>query len=42
MPVSIYWRIVFGFPMIPSFVQLYNLKYNYPYETPKYLLMNHK
>lgn len=31
MPAGMYWRIVFGFPIITSAIQLYQLKYNYPY-----------
>lgn len=42
LPVETYWRLVFGFPIVPSLVQLYNLKYRYPYETPKWLLLNSK
>ena len=38
LPAHIYWRFVFGFPILVSCLQLYNLKFNYPYETPKYLV----
>ena len=31
MPADIYWRIVFGFPIVTSAIQLYQLQYNYPY-----------
>ena len=38
LPVEIYWRIEFGFPILTSSIQIYNLLYKYPYETPKYYL----
>lgn len=33
---------MFVFPIITSLIQLYNLKFNYPYETPKYLVLQNK
>lgn len=36
---EIYWRIVFAFPSVFAIIQLYNLKFNFPYETPKFLLL---
>lgn len=42
MPAEIYWRIVFGFPILTSAILLYQLHYTYPYETPKWLLLNGK
>lgn len=33
---------MFVFPIITSLIQLYNLKFNYPYETPKYLVIQNK
>lgn len=42
MPVDVYWRIVFGFPIVTCAIQLYKLKYVYPYDTPKYLVLQAK
>jgi len=35
---EIYWRIVYVTPIFFLGVQIFNLKFNFPYETPKYLL----
>lgn len=31
LPVEVYWRIAFGFPIVTSLFQLYNLRYVYTY-----------
>lgn len=35
---EVYWRIVYLTPILFLVVQVFNLKVNFPYETPKYLL----
>lgn len=42
LPPEVYWRIVFGFPVLPSLLLLYNLHFTYPYETPKWLLLSNR
>lgn len=39
---AVYWRLVFSFPIFSSLLMLYNLKYRYPYETPKYLILQNR
>jgi hypothetical protein len=33
-----YWRLIYIMNLFPICLQLYNFKYNFPYETPKYLV----
>ena len=33
-----YWRVVYAFPGVLLGVHIFNLKWSFPYETPKYLL----
>ena len=41
-PVSTYWRIVFALPILFLSIQVYNILTKYPYETPKYLVLNNR
>lgn len=42
MEAHTYWRIVYFGPIIFLSIQLYNLIFNFPFETPKYLLEKNK
>lgn len=37
-----FWFIIFGVSLIPIFIQSFILIFIYPYETPKYLLVNNE
>lgn len=37
-----YWRGVYGFPLIVCAFQIYNLRFRYRFETPKYLLLQNQ
>ena len=41
MDVSVYWRIIFGFPLLTSTIQLINFHYFYRFDTPKWHILNH-
>ena len=37
-----FWFIIFGFPLVTIAIQSFILIYVFPFETPKYLLMQNK
>lgn len=41
MDVSVYWRVIFGFPLLTSTIQLINFHYFYRFDTPKWHILNH-
>lgn len=40
MTPLVYWRIVFGFPILTCIIQIYNFAYIFPQESPKFLIMH--
>ncbi len=37
-----FWRIIYGFTLITQLIQLIAMLFLYPYETPKYLMMQRR
>lgn len=37
-----FWRITYGFTLVTQFIQLLSIVFIYPYETPKYLMMERR